>query len=429
MQRIVLYSLLNKTYIMFSNRNPRSRSRRTANRADKIKASGNATVQVGNNYYNHEQHLSPGWGISMNAGGGTESPLAVDADDEATNSAEEPEAGDGSDESYAAHGNYHSEDYSHEEAPSTNRWLPYYPYKSSESQISRGTPLIAPSSENSIHSAPQDVAFDVAIFCALPLEADAVETLFDNRWDAEGGRIHYSKAYGDPNSYSMGSMGTHNVVLVHMPGMGKSHGAAVAAFCRASFPTIKLALVVGICGGAPTAPDGKVIRYGDVIVSSALVQYDFGRMHGDGFVRKDTLLDNLGRPGMEIRSVLARFDGRWGQKRLGDKIRRHVGVLVRELGRGYVYPPGHGVEEPTIHIGLVASGDQVMRSEEVRDRLIEQEGVIAFEMEGAGIWDTFPCLVIKGVADYADSHKNKNWQNYAAATAAACAKGFLELWS
>jgi nucleoside phosphorylase len=152
-------------------------------------------------------------------------------------------------------------------------------------------------------------------------------------------------------------------------------------------------------------------------------------MHGDGFVRKDTLLDNLGRPGMEIRSVLARLDGRWGQKRLGDKIRRHVGVLVQELGRDYVYPPGHGVGEPTIHIGLVASGDQVMRSEEVRDRLIEKEGVIAFEMEGAGIWDTFPCLVIKGVADYADAYKNKNWQNYAAATAAACAKGFLELWS
>jgi nucleoside phosphorylase len=166
-----------------------------------------------------------------------------------------------------------------------------------------------------------------------------------------------------------------------------------------------------------------------VVVSSALVQYDFGRMHGDGFVRKDTLLDNLGRPGMEIRSVLARLDGQWGQKRLGDKIRRHVGVLVQELGRDYVYPPGHGFGEPTIHIGLVASGDQVMRSEEVRDRLIEKEGVIAFEMEGAGIWDTFPCLVIKGVADYADAYKNKNWQNYAAATAAACAKGFLELWS
>jgi hypothetical protein len=49
-------------------------------------------------------------------------------------------------------------------------------------------------------------------------------------------------------------------------------------------------------------------------------------------------------------------------------------------------------------------------------------------MEGAGVWDTFPCIVIKGACDYADSHKTKKWQRYASATAAACAKAFLEFW-
>jgi nucleoside phosphorylase len=49
-------------------------------------------------------------------------------------------------------------------------------------------------------------------------------------------------------------------------------------------------------------------------------------------------------------------------------------------------------------------------------------------MEGAGVWDNFPCIVIKGVCDYADSHKNKKWQGYAAATAAACMKAFLKEW-
>ncbi|KAJ0423479.1 nucleoside phosphorylase domain-containing protein [Aspergillus carlsbadensis] len=417
---------------MSSREYPRSRRRRrTVNGANSV----NASAEVSNNYHNHEQYLNLGWATSasMDAGGGNESHPALDTDDGAPISTEEPVAGDGSVERYAAQGHYqyqYCEHYGHEETPSPYRSnLHCSPFESSEGPVIRVTPTVAPSPENSIYPAPQDVAFDVAVFCALPLEADAIETLFDYRWDTEGGTVRYNKAYGDPNSYSMGSMGTHNVVLVHMPGMGKSHGAAVAAFCRASFPTIKLALVVGICGGAPTAPDGKVIRLGDVVISSALVQYDFGRMRGDGFVRKDTLLDNLGRPSMEIRSALARLDGRWGRKRLGDEIRRHVGVLVQELGRGYVYPPGHDIGEPAIHIGLVASGDQVMRSEEIRDGLIRKEGVIAFEMEGAGVWDTFPCLVIKGVADYADCHKNKDWQNYAAATAAACAKGFLELWS
>jgi len=39
-------------------------------------------------------------------------------------------------------------------------------------------------------------------------------------------------------------------------------------------------------------------------------------------------------------------------------------------------------------------------------------------MEAAGLMDEFSCLVIRGICDYADLHKNKRWQPYAAATAA-----------
>lgn len=84
---------------------------------------------------------------------------------------------------------------------------------------------------------------------------------------------------------------------------------------------------------------------------------------------------------------------------------------------------------PDVHFGLIASGDTVMRSGKDRDSIAARDKVIAFEMEGAGVWETFPAvLVIKGVCDYADSHKNKTWQAYAAATAAAAAKAFLEYW-
>jgi nucleoside phosphorylase len=69
-----------------------------------------------------------------------------------------------------------------------------------------------------------------------------------------------------------------------------------------------------------------------------------------------------------------------------------------------------------------------MKSGEHRDNLVKSEGVIGFEMEGAGVWDNIPCIIIKGVCDYADSHKNKNWQNYTAATAASCTKALLEYW-
>lgn len=80
---------------------------------------------------------------------------------------------------------------------------------------------------------------------------------------------------------------------------------------------------------------------------------------------------------------------------------------------------------PTVHIGLVASGDKVMKSATERDSLSKEEGVIAFDMEGAGVWDELPCIIVKGVCDYADSHKNKKWQQFSAATAASAAKALL----
>jgi hypothetical protein len=69
-----------------------------------------------------------------------------------------------------------------------------------------------------------------------------------------------------------------------------------------------------------------------------------------------------------------------------------------------------------------------MKSASHRDTIAKKEEVVAFEMEGAGVWDNFPTVVIKGVCDYADSHKNKMWQKYAAASAAACMKAFLKEW-
>ena len=117
--------------------------------------------------------------------------------------------------------------------------------------------------------------FEVAAICALTLEADAVDALFDRHWDDDG--PPYDKAPGDPNAYSTGTIGRHNVVLAHMPGMGKANAAAVAANCRASFPNIKLAVVVGICGVAPSPSHSVEIVLGDVIVSDGVIQYDLGR--------------------------------------------------------------------------------------------------------------------------------------------------------
>jgi nucleoside phosphorylase len=81
-----------------------------------------------------------------------------------------------------------------------------------------------------------------------------------------------------------------------------------------------------------------------------------------------------------------------------------------------------------VHYGTIASGNQVMKSAAERDKVsTELGGVLCFEMEAAGLMNNFPCLAIRGICDCADSHKNKRWQAYAAATAAAYAKEVLSV--
>ncbi|KAF4412182.1 Aminodeoxyfutalosine nucleosidase [Colletotrichum fructicola] len=84
---------------------------------------------------------------------------------------------------------------------------------------------------------------------------------------------------------------------------------------------------------------------------------------------------------------------------------------------------------PEVFLGTVGSGDTVMKSGEHRDMMAQQHGIIAFEMEGAGVWDEIPCIIVKSVCDYADSHKNKKWQGFAAMAAASATKAVLNMYN
>lgn len=307
--------------------------------------------------------------------------------------------------------------------------------------------------------------FEVAIVCTLALEADAVEALFDNYWDDDG--TPYDKAPGDPNTYCNGSIGCHNVVLVHMPGIGKDNASAVAAHCRNSYPNIKLAIVTGICGVVPFGPSNDEIVLGDIIMSTGIIQYDLGRQLPKTLPTKSTLLDSTKQTNTEIHAhaLLAKLNGIRGRTKLQSKIVSYLGVLQDNPELGAKYPgatrdrlfnaeyrhisDNAGCEEggcdsseqvprrrlgekgshPAVHFGLIASVDRVIKSAEYRDAFAQREGsILGFQLEAAGVWDSFPCVVIRGACDYADSHKTKVWQRYAAATAAACTKAFIGSW-
>ncbi|KAL4941133.1 hypothetical protein BDV06DRAFT_229872 [Aspergillus oleicola] len=330
--------------------------------------------------------------------------------------------------------------------------------------------------------------FEIAIICALPVEFDAVEAIFDHFWDEDGDR--YGKALGDQNAYTTGIIGKHNVVLAHMPGIGRGHAAKVAATFHSSFEGIKVALVVGVCGGVPTGTGGSDnIFLGDVIISDDVVVYDFGKkLPGGQFIHKNTISDHSGSPSTEVRAFLNKLRSRRGRQQLTNRSSYHLFTLQKETN-DHQYPGRRhdklfelnyhhkhragtckicseteiceeaqlstckklgcdesrlvsrpcstkcaalsGTEQAPlrIHFGRMASGDTVMKSGEDRDGIALKQKVIAFEMEGAGVLNSLPCIIIKGVSDYADSHKDKSWQNFAAGAAAACMKALLEQWA
>jgi nucleoside phosphorylase len=322
--------------------------------------------------------------------------------------------------------------------------------------------------------------FEIAIVCALPVEFDAVEASLDEHYGA------YGKQRGDLNFYRTGRIDKYNIVLAHLPEMGKRSAASVASSLLISFPRIDLTILTGICGGVPFPSADTELILGDAIISSKVAEYDFGKLYPDGFQQRQAFTDTLGRADRDIRSLLSALKTRRLQEHFQEKHLNYLTHLIT-LDKRWHYPGavqdqlfqasyrhkhqhqtwetrcicldckssedpvcGQALENccdklgcaeqlikrtrltecnpsPRMHFGALGSGDTVMKSGEHRNRLAERTGIIGFEMEGVGICDSLRCIIIKGVCDYADSHKNKTWQEYAAASAASCTKAFLEV--
>ncbi|KAF4333421.1 hypothetical protein FBEOM_12767 [Fusarium beomiforme] len=306
---------------------------------------------------------------------------------------------------------------------------------------------------------PQD--YTVGWICALAAEFVAAQAFLDE--EHEGPR---EVAQNDNNNYALGRIGNHNIVIAVLP--DKEYGTAVAAAVArdmlGSFPNIRIGLLVGVGGGAPSPKHD--IRLGDIVVSSrdggkgGVFQYDFGKTIQNQSFQETGFLD---QPPTVLRTAVNALKGRYDLKghRLNDNVDMALknikkrkkysrpAVSSDRLYRSDITHPSNSSEgcsvvcgddsahiltrterdeeddNPAIHYGLIASANQLMRDALVRDKLAAEKGVLCFEMEAAGLMSHFPCLVIRGICDYSDSHKNKEWQGYAAMTAAAYAKDLL----
>ena len=297
----------------------------------------------------------------------------------------------------------------------------------------------------------------MAWLCAFPLsEAVAAWTMLDEEHE------QLPQMDNDENTYTYGSINGHNIVIACMPPgqPGKVSASRLVQSLPTSFPNLRIQLFVGIGGGIPCDPPTedatKDIHLGDVVVgwpdetgASAVVQYDLIRNAGQVTER----LSVMDKPSRRLLSALG--------KMLTDRVRgreffsSHLKKFIQAGVRGFEHP---GSEEdtlyqsdyehagsttcddcdrakvvernsrpdPAFHQGTIASGDTAVKDAQLRDEIGRQcHGAKCVDMEAAGVIDQTHCLVIRGIADYADSHKNQMWQRYAAATAAAFARELL----
>ncbi|EWG47495.1 hypothetical protein FVEG_16143 [Fusarium verticillioides 7600] len=294
--------------------------------------------------------------------------------------------------------------------------------------------------------------YTIAWIAPLEIEAQAALHMLDNRHD---GRFPVNR--GDDYIFSAGDINGHNVIIATLP-TGQEYGtgsaAALASQIKMFFVNLWCGLLVGVAAGLPdlrkTPPID--IRLGDVLVglsggeSAGLVAYDLGKETSEGFQ-----LLRSGRVLANTETVIRSAIGNIKIKAPDDTdtfLPFYDSVKDKEHSKGTFEDPGQekdifydigddGVDSPVqrlhrptdrrtrVWYGSIGSGDKLTKNTRRRNEIRDRYGVIGLEMEAAGTMNRIPVGVIRGVCDYADEHKNKEWQPYAAAMAAAYAKAVI----
>ncbi|KZL79495.1 nb-arc and tpr domain protein [Colletotrichum incanum] len=296
--------------------------------------------------------------------------------------------------------------------------------------------------------------YKVAWICPLEVEQIAAMEMLDEEHEA------LPQSAADHNVYNLGSINGHNVVIAGLHQPGNCPAATVVTQMRMTFPNLRFGLLVGIGGGVPVQTDDGMIRLGHVVVSkpagghSGAVQYDHGKARDGQFQRTGALapppavLLNAAQALAVRRARIANDPVQLNIRRINTSLRNLRRFRFPGVSNDHLYLPHYrhlqlgtscdqggcdlsqriqwaDADDDTfvvVHRGTIASGELVVKTAELRDRLAQQHGLLCFEMEAAGALTDFPCMVIRGISDYCDSHKNDQWHGYAAAVAAAYAR-------
>jgi nucleoside phosphorylase len=263
----------------------------------------------------------------------------------------------------------------------------------------------------------------IGIVTALPIEAHAVYSVFDNLGDVE--------VRGDPNYYRAGAVPSadaqrpHMVVVAQQARDGTRNAAAVATDLVRSFPSLRVLIMCGIAGGVPAGDGGeRGIRLGDIVVATeGVVDYDHVyTVDGESTPRR--------APSPPSASLL-RVDHNMYIAELGGA--RPWLEVVKRLSRtpAFARPDSDANDDPQVHRGAIGSADRLVRDAILRDDLAGRYHIKAVEMEASGIAAAAELyerswFMVRGVADYGDRSKNEVWQPYAALVAAAYVRALLQ---
>ncbi|KAK2020746.1 purine and uridine phosphorylase [Colletotrichum zoysiae] len=281
-------------------------------------------------------------------------------------------------------------------------------------------------------------AYTVGWICAMTTKSVAAQAFFDGEHAAPRQVAQYNN-----NSYVLCRISSHNVVVTALPDgeSGMTLAATVAKNMLYSFLNVRIRLMVGIRGGVPGLKHD--IQLGDVAFSSprdgkggplVLLQAALANLKatykiiGHQLVKAvDTKLEKIKKQKKYIQTSPA-SDRLYKSHIVHPSTPSDVCDVMCGDDAAYLVSRDKRDKEdnnPAIHYGLIASGNQLIKDARKRDELAAERGVLCFEIEAAGLINHFPCLVIRGICDYSDSHKNKEWQGFAAMMAAAYAKVLL----
>lgn len=295
--------------------------------------------------------------------------------------------------------------------------------------------------------------YTIAWIAPLQIEARAAICMLDKR--------HVGRFPSQPGGdyvFQAGEVRGHNVVIAMLPAgqeYGTGSAAALASQLKTFFPNLWFGLLVGVAAGLPklSGPSVRDIRLGDVLVampeenSSGLIAYGLG---------KET--EELGYQPLRGGQVLAMTETIVRSAISHIKLHEPEEMSLflpfyeqmKDKGHAsgsFVYPGQeldifHAIESSgatvvvdracrpenmrtRVWYGPIGSADTLMKSLLEREKLRDKYGIIGIEMEAAGAMKCLPVGIIRGVCDYGDGYKNKVWQPYAAAMAAAYAKAIL----